>query len=53
MAPGPAVYLEGGGGLSAGMYTLLPASQYGQYAFLPNAYIIDVQSLTIAPAKKP
>ncbi len=52
MAPGPAVYLEGGGGLSAGMYTLLPASQYGQYAFLPNAYIIDVQSLTIAPGQK-
>jgi filamentous hemagglutinin family protein len=52
VAPGPTVYLEGGGGLSAGMYTLLPASQYGQYAFLPNAYIIDVQSLTIAPGQK-
>jgi len=37
--PGPAVYLNGGGGLSAGTYTLLPT----QYAFLPGAYVIELQ----------
>ena len=37
--PGQEVYLNGGGGLSAGTYTLLPT----QYAFLPGAYIIELQ----------
>ena len=50
-APGPEVYLEGGGGLSAGMYSLLPASQYGQYAFLPGAYVLEVQSGSILPSQ--
>ncbi|MGA9110651.1 MAG: filamentous haemagglutinin family protein [Smithella sp.] len=47
MAPGPEVYLEGGGGLSAGMYSLLPAS----YAFLPGAYILQVQSASVLPSQ--
>jgi len=34
--PGTAVYLNGGSGLAAGVYTILPAS----YAFLPGAYVI-------------
>ena len=47
IAPGPEVYLEGGGGLSAGMYSLLPAS----YAFLPGAYILQVQSASVLPSQ--
>ena len=47
MPPGPEVYLEGGGGLSAGMYSLLPAS----YAFLPGAYILQVQSASVLPSQ--
>ena len=46
--PGPAVYLQGGGGLGAGMYTLLPLDdkhpQNARYAFMPGAYIIEAQS---------
>ncbi|MGC1456599.1 MAG: filamentous hemagglutinin family protein [Nitrospirota bacterium] len=46
--PGTAVYLQGGGGLSAGMYTLLPLDaknpQNARYAFLPGASIIEAQS---------
>ena len=34
--PGEAVYLNGGNGLQAGVYSILPAS----YAFLPGAYMI-------------
>ena len=48
-APGPEVYLEGGGGLSAGMYSLLPASL--QYASLPGAYILEVQSGSVLPSQ--
>jgi hypothetical protein len=51
--PGTAVYLAGGGGLSAGMYTLLPLDaknpQNARYAFLPGAYIIEKQSSTALP----
>jgi hypothetical protein len=43
--PGDEVYLKGGGGLSAGMYTLLPLGpnypQNAQYAFMPGAYILQ------------
>jgi filamentous hemagglutinin len=35
--PGEAVYLKGGAGLEAGVYTLLPA----KYAFLPGAMILE------------
>jgi len=35
--PGEAVYLNGGAGLPAGTYALLPE----QYAFLPGAYVIE------------
>ena len=45
--PGTAVYLQGGGGLSEGMYTLLPLDaknpQNARYAFMPGAYIIEAQ----------
>ncbi len=34
IAPGTAVYLDGGNGIPAGMYTLMP----GMYATLPGAY---------------
>ena len=34
--PGNAVYLSGGNGLAAGVYSLLPSS----YAFLPGAYVV-------------
>ncbi|TWJ16696.1 filamentous hemagglutinin family protein [Geobacter argillaceus] len=34
--PGEAIYLNGGNGLPAGIYTVLPSS----YAFLPGAYVI-------------
>ena len=51
--PGTAVYLQGGGGLSAGMYTLLPLNasdpQNARYAFLPGAYILQAQSITSLP----
>ena len=51
--PGTAVYLAGGGGLSAGMYNLLPLDannpQNARYAFLPGAYIIEKQSSTALP----
>ena len=40
------VYLTGGGGLAAGTYTLLPV----EYAFLPGAYIIELQSSSVVPA---
>jgi filamentous hemagglutinin family protein len=42
--PGDAVYLAGGAGLSAGVYSLLPAS----YAFLPGAIVIEERNLPIA-----
>jgi filamentous hemagglutinin family protein len=44
--PGATVYLTGGGGLAAGTYTLLPVD----YAFLPGAYIIQLQSSSVVPA---
>jgi len=51
--PGTAVYLQGGGGLSAGMYTLLPLNakdpQNARYAFLPGAYILQTQSVKSLP----
>ncbi|HET6516149.1 MAG TPA: filamentous hemagglutinin family protein [Thermodesulfovibrionales bacterium] len=51
--PGTAVYLNGGGGLSAGMYTLLPLDaqnpQNARYAFMPGAYILEVQAGTVLP----
>ncbi len=37
LAPGDSVYLSGGGGLAAGVYTLLPA----RYALLPGAYLVE------------
>jgi hypothetical protein len=45
--PGATVYLTGGGGLAAGTYTLLPVD----YAFLPGAYIIQLQSSSIIPVQ--
>jgi len=54
--PGQAVYLEGGGGLSAGMYTLLPLDannpQNARYAFMPGAYILELQSGATLPGQK-
>jgi hypothetical protein len=50
--PGTAVYLQGGGGLTEGMYTLLPLDanpQNARYAFLPGAYIIEKQSAASLP----
>ena len=51
--PGQAVYLQGGGGLSQGMYTLLPLDannpQNARYAFMPGAYILDLQSGATLP----
>ncbi len=51
--PGTAVDLQGGGGLSAGMYTMLPLNandpQNARYAFLPGAYILQAQSATSLP----
>jgi filamentous hemagglutinin family protein len=51
--PGTAVYLQGGGGLSAGMYTLLDLKnpQNARYAFLPDAYILEKQSSTSLPGR--
>jgi filamentous hemagglutinin family protein len=43
--PGATVYLTGGGGLAAGTYSLLPVD----YAFLPGAYIIELQSGSVIP----
>ncbi len=52
--PGTQVYLTGGGGLSAGTYSLLPVSsqygQYAQYAFEPGAYVLQVQSGSTIPS---
>ncbi|MGD0277879.1 MAG: filamentous hemagglutinin family protein [Smithella sp.] len=45
--PGATVYLTGGGGLAAGTYSLLPV----EYAFLPGAYIIELQSSSIIPVQ--
>jgi filamentous hemagglutinin family protein len=42
MAVGSSVELNGGGGLPAGSYTLLPAS----YASLPGAYLLSVANMT-------
>jgi filamentous hemagglutinin family protein len=46
--PGAEVYLLGGGGLSAGYYTLLPLDandpQNARYAFMPGAYILQLQT---------
>lgn len=45
--PGTGVYLQGGGGLSAGYYTLLPLAnnpQNARYAFMPGAYILQLQT---------
>jgi filamentous hemagglutinin len=42
--PGAAVYIAGGAGLSAGVYSLLPIED----AFLPGAVVIEAQNLTIA-----
>ncbi|MBI5237025.1 MAG: filamentous hemagglutinin family protein [Deltaproteobacteria bacterium] len=41
--PGDAVYLTGGAGLNAGIYSLLPV----QYAFLPGAVVIEKQNLNV------
>ncbi|MDP3333249.1 MAG: filamentous hemagglutinin family protein [Methylococcaceae bacterium] len=40
MQNGDSVYLNGGGGLAAGWYTLLPA----RYALLPGAYLLTPQA---------
>ncbi|HUN55821.1 MAG TPA: filamentous hemagglutinin family protein [Smithella sp.] len=45
--PGASVYITGGGGLAAGTYSLLPI----EYAFLPGAYIIEVQSTSVIPVQ--
>jgi filamentous hemagglutinin len=51
--PGETVYLQGGGGLSAGLYTMLPLDsnnpQNARYAFMPGAYILDLQPGTTLP----
>lgn len=51
--PGKTVWLQGGGGLSAGMYTILPLDeknpQNARFAFLPGAYILDTQSGSTLP----
>jgi len=51
--PGSAVYLKGGGGLSEGMYTLLPLDanhpENAQYAFMFGAYIIEAQTGSVFP----
>ncbi|HXY55549.1 MAG TPA: filamentous hemagglutinin family protein [Nitrospirota bacterium] len=53
--PGTDVYLQGEGGLSAGMYTLLPLDsshpQNARYAFMPGAYILEVQKGASLPAQ--
>ncbi|RJR22826.1 MAG: filamentous hemagglutinin N-terminal domain-containing protein [Nitrospiraceae bacterium] len=46
--PGTSVYLKGGGGLSEGMYTMVPLgpgnAQNARYAFMPGAYILELQA---------
>jgi filamentous hemagglutinin family protein len=53
-APGTAVHLKAGGGLSEGDYTLLPLDsnhpENARYAFMPGAYIIETQSGSTFPA---
>ena len=44
LSVGEQVYLNGGGGLAAGTYTLLPA----RYALLPGAYLVTPQSGAVA-----
>ena len=55
--PGAAIYLTGGGGLSAGWYTILPLDaknpQNGRYAFLSGAYILDLQKSAGVPLSGP
>ncbi|MDA8091388.1 MAG: filamentous hemagglutinin family protein [Nitrospiraceae bacterium] len=46
--PGDAVYISGGAGLKAGVYSLLPAED----AFLPGAVIIEQQNLKISDGEK-
>ncbi len=45
--PGPAVYLEGGKGLPAGVYSILPE----QYAFLPGAMVVTPIGGAIVPGE--
>ncbi|HVO67127.1 MAG TPA: filamentous hemagglutinin N-terminal domain-containing protein, partial [Syntrophales bacterium] len=48
--PGSQVYLQGGSGLSEGLYTLLPLnSTNAKYAFMPGAYIIEAQKNATLP----
>lgn len=42
LRPGDRIYLQGGGGLPAGEYTLLPA----RYALMPGAFLVTPQSGT-------
>ena len=45
--PATEVYLNGGGGLSRGVYTLIPLANHPEnerYAFMPGAYIIQAQT---------
>ena len=46
--PGSSVYLEEGGGLSAGEYSILPS----EYAFLPGAVVLEEQNINIAAGQK-
>ena len=46
VAPGDQVYLRAGGGLAAGVYTLLPA----RYALLPGAYLVTPEGGNAVPA---
>ncbi len=53
--PGESIYMTGGGDIGEGLYTLLDISKnppYAQYAFLPGAYILEVQSGNIIPGPK-
>ncbi len=54
--PGTAVYLKGGGGLSEGMYTMLPLdannTQNARYAFMPGAYILEAQTGAALPGQR-
>ncbi len=51
--PGETVYLDGGGGLSAGLYTMLPLgsnnAQNYRYAFMQGAYILNLQTGAAIP----
>ncbi|HVN44296.1 MAG TPA: filamentous hemagglutinin family protein [Steroidobacteraceae bacterium] len=40
LSPGQSIYLSGGGGLAAGVYTLLPA----RYGLLPGSFLIEAVS---------